>query len=111
VVRVLAVWGTKSNYQQSLSTLWNRLKGNFRDIRSVTRATRPPGKYDLVWDGLDNQRKPAPLGAYQIIVETNQEHGTYAKQGGAITVGESPASVTLPATTNFDAVVVRYGPT
>jgi len=110
-VRVLAVWGTKSNYQQSLSTLWNRLKGNFRDIRSVTRATRPPGKYDLVWDGLDNQRKPAPLGAYQIIVETNQEHGTYAKQGGAITVGESPASVTLPATTNFDAVVVRYGPT
>jgi len=111
VVRVLAVWGTKSNYQQSLSTLSNRLKGNFRDIRSVTRATRPPGKYDLVWDGLDNQRKPAPLGAYQIIVETNQEHGTYAKQGGAITVGESPASVTLPATTNFDAVVVRYGPT
>lgn len=111
VVRVLAVWGTKSNYQQSLSTLWNRLKGNFRDIRSVTRATRSPGKYDLVWDGLDNQRKAAPPGTYQIIVETNQEHGTYARQAGSITVGESPASITLPATTNFEAVVVRYGPT
>jgi thiamine biosynthesis lipoprotein len=111
VVRVLAVWGTKAKYHQSLSTLWNRLRGNFGSVRSVTRATRSPGKYDLVWDGLDSQQKPTPPGSYQIIVETNQEHGTYARQAGTITVGDSPASVTLPATTNFEAVVVRYGPT
>ena len=52
-----------------------------------------------------------PLGSYRITVETNQEDGTYAKQVGTIEVGDSPASITLPATTNFDAVVVRYGPT
>ncbi|HME98723.1 MAG TPA: hypothetical protein VKK06_02530, partial [Terriglobia bacterium] len=56
------------------------------------------------------QHKPVPLGTYRIVVETNQEHGTYAKQSGTINLGESPASITLPATTNFDAVLVEFGP-
>src|SRR5262245_37634154 len=111
VVRVLTVWGTKSKYYSSLSTIWDRLGGNTQPLRPVTRATRPAGKYELVWDGRDNDGKPLPLGSYRITVETNQEHGTYAKQAGTIDVGDSPASITLPATTNFEAVVVRYGPT
>ncbi len=110
LVRVLGLWGTKSKYQSSLSTLWARLHGNFNQLRSVTRATRPAGRYDLVWDGMDNAGKPMPLGTYRITIETSQEHGTYAKQTGTISVGDTPTSVTLPATTNFDAVVVQYGP-
>lgn len=111
LVRGLALWGTKAKYHSSLTTLWNRLGGNFQVLQPVTRATRSAGKYELVWDGLDNARKPVPMGTYRITVESNQEHGTYAKQTGTIEVGDSPASVTLPATTNFDAVVVQYGPT
>jgi len=110
VIRGLALWGTKSKYQPDLSTLWNRVHGNMEAFRSVTRATRPAGKYDLVWDGLDNDKKPVPPGPYVITVETNQERGTYAKQSGTITIGDSPTSITLPATANFDAVVVKYGP-
>ena len=111
LVRVLTIWAGKSKYYSDLSTLWARLHGNFSQFRSVTRATRSPGKYELVWDGLDNERKPAPLGTYRITVETNQENGTYAKQSGTITLGSSATSITLPATSNFDAVLVQYGPT
>jgi thiamine biosynthesis lipoprotein len=111
LVRVLAIWAGKSKYYSDLSTLWARLHGNFNQFRSVTRATRPPGKYDFVWDGLDNDHKPVPLGEYRITVETNQENGGYGKQTGTITLGSSPTSITLPATTNFDAVTVRYGST
>jgi thiamine biosynthesis lipoprotein len=110
LVRVLAIWAGKSKYYADLSTLWSRLHGNFSQFRSVTRATRSSGNYDLVWDGLDNERKPVPLGTYQITVETNQEHGAYAKQTGSITLGDSPTSITLPATSNFEAVQVKYGP-
>jgi FAD:protein FMN transferase len=110
LVRVLAIWAGKSKYNSTLSTFWNVVGGNFQLFRPVTRATRSAGAYDLVWDGLDNDRKPVPLGSYRITVETNQEDGTYAKQVGTIEIGDSPASTTLPATTNFDAVVVRYGP-
>jgi|SRR5215471_3359037 len=110
LVRVLGIWGDKSKYWSDLSTLWDHVHGNFDQFRSVTRATRAPGKYELVWDGLDNAGKPVPLGSYRITIETNQEHGAYAKQSGTIDIGDKPTSITLPATTNFDAVVVRYGP-
>lgn len=110
LVRGLALWGNKSKYYGDLSTLWNHLHGNFDQLRSVTRATRSPGKYDLVWDGLDNNNRPVPRGTYRITVETNQEHGSYAKQSGTIEIGDSPTAITLPATRNFDAVTVRYGP-
>jgi thiamine biosynthesis lipoprotein ApbE len=110
LVRGLALWGNKSKYYGDLSTLWNHLHGNFDQLRSVTRATRAPGKYDLVWDGLDNNNRPVPRGTYRITVETNQEHGSYAKQTGTIEIGDSPTTITLPATRNFDAVTVRYGP-
>jgi thiamine biosynthesis lipoprotein ApbE len=110
LVRVLAIWGDKSKYFPDLSTLWDHLHGKVDQFRSVTRATRPAGKYELVWDGLDNEHKPLPLGSYRITIETNQEHGTYAKQTGTITLGDSPTSITLPATTNFDSVLVQYGP-
>jgi len=110
IVRSLALWGTKSKYFSDLSTLWSRLHGNFNEMRSVTRATRPAGKYELVWDGLDNDRQPVPPGTYRITVETNQEHGTYARQSGTITIGDSPTTVEIPGTTNFGPVAVRFGP-
>jgi thiamine biosynthesis lipoprotein len=110
LVRLLAFWGNQSKYYADLATIWGLLRRNSNQLRSVARATRPAGKYDLVWDGLDNDQKPVPLGSYRITIETNQEHGTYAKQTGTITLGESSTSITVPATTNFDTVSVQYGP-
>jgi hypothetical protein len=107
---MLAVWGTKSKYYPDLSSLWNIYKVNKDVLKPVTRATRAAGRYELVWDGLDNDHNPVPLGTYRIVVETNQEHGTYAKQIGTISLGDTPTSITLPATTNFEAVTVQYGP-
>jgi thiamine biosynthesis lipoprotein len=110
LVCILAFWGNKSKYYPDLSTIWSLLKRNQNQLRAVTRATRQAGKYELVWDGLDDGRKPVPLGSYRITVESNQEHGTYAKQAGMINLGDSPTSITLPATTNFDPVLIQYGP-
>jgi FAD:protein FMN transferase len=110
LVRVLAIWGNKYKYYPDLSTAWSFLKRTDSQLRSVTRATRPSGRYELEWDGLDSQRRPVPPGAYRITVETNQENGSYAKQAGTISLGDAPTTITLPATTNFDEVLVRFGP-
>jgi thiamine biosynthesis lipoprotein len=110
LVRILAFWGSKSKYFGDLSTIWNLVGRNQNQIQSISRATRPSGKYELVWDGLDDKHNPVPQDTYRILVETNQEHGTYAKQAGTISLGDSPATITLPATTNFDTVTVQYGP-
>src|SRR5262249_23622180 len=103
-------WGNKSKYYPDLSSIWTLMKGNQKELRAVSRATRPAGKYELGWDGLDNERKPVPLGQYRIIVDANQEHGTYSCQARTITLTDHATSISLPATTNFDAVLIQYGP-
>jgi hypothetical protein len=109
LARVLAFWANKAKFYSELSIFWNIASRDPNLLYSTARATREPGKYQLVWNGLDDARKPVPPGTYRIVVETNQEHGAYAKQAGTIVCGSTPASVTLPATANFDAVSVQYG--
>ena len=110
LARLLAVWGNQSKYLPDLSSMWRLVGRDQNLLHSVTRATRSPGKYELVWDGLNDERKPVPPGTYHIVVETNQEHGTYAKQSGTIELGDRPTSITLPATTNFEPVLIQYRP-
>lgn len=110
LVRVLAFWAGKAKYFDELSSFWNLAGRNQNLLYSTARATREPGNYRLTWDGLDNDRKPVAPGTYRIVVETNQEHGTYAKQAGTIACDAAPATLTLPATANFESVAVQYGP-
>jgi thiamine biosynthesis lipoprotein len=110
VVRVLAFWANKPQYYREMSGFYAAMGRNQNLMYSLARATRRPGSYSLVWDGLDDQGKPVPPGTYKIVVETDQEHGDYAKQNGTIDCSDMPASLTLPATSNFEPVVVQYGP-
>jgi FAD:protein FMN transferase len=110
LVRVLAFWANKAKYYSELSSFWNIASRNQNLLYSTARATRDPGRYQLVWDGLDNDRKPVAPGTYRIVVETKQEHGVYAKQAGTILCATSPASLTLSATANFESVAIQYGP-
>jgi thiamine biosynthesis lipoprotein len=109
LVRVLAFWANKEKYFRELSGFWSIAGRNQNLLYTTARATRPAGKYLLLWDGLDEERKPTVPGTYRIVVETNQEHGVYAKQTGTIVCGDKPASLTLSATANFEAVNVQYG--
>jgi hypothetical protein len=45
-----------------------------------------------------------------IVIETNQEYGNYTKQSGTLACESSPSELTLPGTSNFEPVPVRYGP-
>jgi len=110
VVKVMAFWANKQEYFKEMGTFYRAMGRNTNLMYTVSRATRAPGSYFLIWDGLDDQRKPFPLGTYKIVVEADQEHGDYSKQSGTIVCAEQPATLTLSATSNFEPVVIRYGP-
>ncbi|MCU1262445.1 MAG: apbE 3 [Bryobacterales bacterium] len=109
VVRNIAVWANKPRWMPELHTWWADNRNN--DVNSVTRATRPTGRYRLVWDGLDDKFRPVPAGTYTIFVESNREHGNYAKESGKISCGTAKtARATLNETSEFEAVALEYGP-
>ncbi len=110
LVRVLALWADQPRYFTELSVFANRVVPDKNVQQALARATRPAGSYQLVWDGLDDQRRPVPAGSYLIVIETNQEHGSYTKQSGTIVCESAPAELTLSGTSNFEPVNIRYGP-
>jgi len=109
LVRVLAVWATEPRYFTELPVFFTRAKRNRDFVMSLSRATRAPGHYDLLWDGRDQDGMPVDPGTYKITVEANRENGGYGKQSGTLTCGDAPARLTLPATANFEAVTIEYG--
>jgi thiamine biosynthesis lipoprotein len=110
LIRVIAFWANDPRYYNELSILFNRA-GRSRDrMQALARATRPSGKYDLMWDGLDDQMAPVPSGTYRIVVETHRENGSYGKQSGLIACAGEPAEVKISGTANFEPITVQYGP-
>jgi FAD:protein FMN transferase len=110
LVRAIVLWGSKAKYQPELTGFWIITGGSESLLYKVTRVTRLPGSYKIVWNGLDNDGKPVPKGSYRIVIETNRYHGTYAKQFGTINCNETPANTTLSGTTNFEPITIQYGP-
>ena len=108
LVRNITVWTEKRRWLPDLFEWWKKSGSNGVGA-SVTRATRAPGRYQLLWDGLDDAGQPLPEGKYRIVVETNREHGSYAKESGVIECGARPATVVLKETGEFEAVTLSYG--
>jgi thiamine biosynthesis lipoprotein ApbE len=110
-VRTITVWGTQPRWQPTLYTWW-KLHGKNTDlVNAVTRATRPAGKYTVVWDGLDDSKKPVEPGTYKVQVEVHREHGKWVRQTGSLQCGgPDPVSITLAKTAETEDTQVKYGP-
>jgi thiamine biosynthesis lipoprotein len=109
LVRNIEAWANKPKYYPELDDWW-KINGRSYDVSSITKPTRDPGKYRLVWNGVDDRGQPVPPGTYQIVVETNREHGSYYKRNTSILCGPKPSSASLPETPEFETVAIAYGP-
>ena len=107
-VKTLAVWGNSPKYLKDLSDWWKIGRGDNALVKAVTRATRGPGKYDLVWDGKNDKGKPVPQGTYTVRVEVHREFGQHLRQAGKIECGDKPASAKLPKNAETAETVVEF---
>jgi thiamine biosynthesis lipoprotein ApbE len=108
-VRTIAVWGNKPRWVPELSVWWKAAKANVSMVGKVTRATRAPGKYEVVWDGKNDQGEPVPQGTYTIRVEVHREHGRHVTQVGKLACLAEPAELELEKNAEAEATVLKYG--
>jgi hypothetical protein len=108
-VRTLAVWGNAPKYLKDLTDWWKIGKSDADLVKAVTRATRGPGKYSLVWDGKDHQGNVLPQGTYTVRVEVHREHGNHLRQSGKIECKEDGTRVTLERNEETNDTVIDYG--
>lgn len=108
-VATVAVWGHERQYQRSLTTWWKSARQNTRLIDSISRATRPAGKYSLTWRLTDDQGKPLPPGTYTVCVEVNRERGRHVLMRGSIGCQDKQASATIKGNSEVADIILTYG--
>jgi thiamine biosynthesis lipoprotein ApbE len=108
-VRSITIWGTQPKYFRELSEWWRATKGNQKLLRTITRATREPGKYSVTWDGKDDAGNPLPKGDYTIKVEINREHGRHVGELVKLACQDKKVTGTLKATAESEECAVVYG--
>lgn len=109
IVRTVTVWGRQPRWLPDLSGWWKLAKGNQDLVKAVTKATRAPGKYDVVWDGKDDKGKLLPQGKYTVKVEVNREHGRHLYQSGKIKCEAADDTITIEKNAEMEDVIVTYG--
>jgi thiamine biosynthesis lipoprotein ApbE len=77
-------------------------------IQTMSRPTRPPGKYSVVWDGKDDHGKPLDRGEYTIFIDAAREHGTYQNMRKKVALAETPFVEELPGNVEIKAASIEY---
>ena len=107
-VRSISVWGNQIRWVPELSGWWKFARDDREMVNAVCKATRAPGKYEVVWDGKDDKGNGAPQGTYTIKVEVHREHGKHVTQTGKIVCGAEAAKVTLAKNAETEDTIVEY---
>jgi thiamine biosynthesis lipoprotein ApbE len=77
-------------------------------IDTISRATRPPGKYSVTWDGKDDHGKPVGPGVYTLCIEAAREHGTYQLIRKEVTIADNPFAEDLKGNVEIKAASIEY---
>lgn len=107
-VRTVTVWGNNQRWISTLSGWWKVGKEDAKLVKAVTRATRQPGKYEVVWDGKDDAGKALPQGTYTIKIEVHREHGKDVTQTGKLECKAEAAKLTLEKNAETEETTVEY---
>ncbi len=112
-VRTVALWMEKPKYLNEMRAWYKddrlRAMAEGSDItRSVSGATRPPGKYTVKWDGNDNAGKPVKAGKYTVFVEATREHGGYQLMHEELDFAGTPKQMELKGGEELTSASLDY---
>lgn len=107
-VRTVAVWGNSPKWLNTMSGWWKLGKDDKDLCKAVCKATRAPGKYDLVWDGKDDAGKALPQGTYTIKLEVHREHGKDVTQSAKVKCLAEADKATMDKNAETEESTVKY---
>jgi len=92
-IRNLLLLGGEQNWARTNTRWWNSTR---QRMDSVTRPTRGPGQYQLVWDGRDETGAVLPQGEYLLHLEASREDGGHNYKRASLNLAEGTQTLTDP---------------
>jgi hypothetical protein len=87
----------------------NRKRVDKKDmVLTISRPTRPPGKYSVIWDGKDDHGKPLDRGEYTVFIDAAREHGTYQGIRKQVTLADGPFAEELEGGIEIKSASIEY---
>lgn len=77
-------------------------------VATIARPTRPPGKYEVIWDGKDDHGKRLAGGEYTIFLEAAREHGTYQSLSKKVVLADKPFVEGLKGNIEIKSATLEY---
>ena len=75
---------------------------------TMSRPTRQPGKYKVIWDGKDDLGKQRGAGEYVLWIESAREHGTYQSMRRAVTLADKPFTEDIKGNVEIKSATIEY---
>jgi thiamine biosynthesis lipoprotein ApbE len=85
-----------------------RLVDEINLVQTISRATRPPGKYEVIWDGKDDRGQQLGAGEYTVSIEAAREHGTYQIIRKPVTLANEPFVEELKGNVEIKSASIAY---
>jgi len=109
-LRTIALWGRDYRWLPYLRR-WYYFHGRDRRlVYAVSRATRPPGRYRIVWDGRANDGSYVATGRYIVNIEASREHGSYQLTRQMIEIGSEPFAFDTKGNYEVPRASIEYRP-
>jgi|GEM_PF-389392 len=110
-VHSVSLWGNYLEHVKEMTEWWNEV-GKIHPVpwvKQTTRATRKPGKYQIVWDGKDDDGKPVPKGNYVLVLEVAREFAGHDIVRTPIACQDVAVQGTIPGGKEFLDTPYTYG--
>ena len=108
-VRNLLLLGDEPRWQEENYVHWRRVGRKLPAIvDQVARPTRPPGSYEIIWDGRDDHGRLMPQGQYTLHVECSREHGRHQYEKTALDLRAAPLAASIDPGAELGAVRIAY---
>lgn len=111
LVATVALWLLQS--QKGVKWLnelrrWDSVDGSSETIEMISSATRTPGDYQLLWDGLAMDGSRVQAGEYYVCIEAAREHGPYSLIREQVNLGSDGFDLTLANDGELTDATVSY---
>ena len=95
--RTLVLWREKPKWLKDIRRWWRKVgRRDAELVDAITSATRPAGKYNLAFKGVDKQGKPLAQGGYTLFIEVVRENGGRSIIKHTFTLDNQNKSFNLP---------------
>ncbi|PHR94158.1 MAG: hypothetical protein COA69_00745 [Robiginitomaculum sp.] len=110
LVQTINITGDEPRWVEENYVFWRRYgRKHPAMVESISRPSRAPGRYTLMWDGFDTDGNPSAQGDYILHIEASREHGGHQYIKQELALGVETFEAIIESGAELGQIEIHYG--